>query len=117
MWPWSSSSGTVSVKVSDALQPQHVGDRLVVGEELDELRDAAVVAELLLDRLVAAQVADHQLEARDDERGLAGAAEQALELEVGVLGEDLPVGPEPDAGAGACPWPPARPCGSARTAA
>ena len=33
-----------------ALQPQDVGDRLVVGEELDELGDAAVVAELLLDR-------------------------------------------------------------------
>ena len=49
MWPLSSSSGTVSVKVSDALQPQDVGDRLVVGEELGELGDAAVVAELLLD--------------------------------------------------------------------
>ena len=47
-----------------ALQPQDVGDRLVGGEELGELRDAAVVAELLLDRLVAAQVADDQLEAR-----------------------------------------------------
>ena len=64
-----------------ALQPQDLGDRLVVGEELGELRDAAVVAELLLHRLVAAQVADHQLEARDDERRLAGAADQALQLE------------------------------------
>ena len=58
-----------------------VGDRLVVGEELGELRDAAVVAELLLDRLVAAQVADHQLEAGHDERRLPGPAEQPVELE------------------------------------
>ena len=35
-----------------ALDAQHLGDRFVVGQELDELRDAAVVAELLLDRVL-----------------------------------------------------------------
>lgn len=84
-----------------ALQAQDVGDRLVLGEEVDELADAAVVAELLLHHLGAAQVTDHQLEAGHDERRLPGAAEQPLVDEVGVLGEDLPVRPEPDPGAAA----------------
>jgi len=59
------------------------------------------VAELLLAHLRASEVADDQLEAGDDERRLLGPAEQAVELEGGVLGEDLAVRPEPDAGAGA----------------
>ena len=83
-----------------ALQPPDVGDRLVVGQEVGELGDAALVAELLLAHLRPAQVADDQLETGHDERGLLGAAEQPLELERGVLGEDLPVRPEADAGAG-----------------
>ncbi len=87
------------------LQPQHVGHGLVVGEELDELGDPPVVAELLLDRAAAlragaALVPDHQLEPGHDERRLSGTPEQTLELERRVLGEDLAVGPEPDAGAG-----------------
>ncbi len=82
------------------LQAHDLGHRLVVGQELDELGDATVVAELLLDGGVAAQVADDQLEAGHDERGLPGPAEQSLELEPRVLGEDLPVRPEADAGAG-----------------
>ena len=49
---------------------------------------------------VAPQVADHQLEPGHDERRLTGPAEQPLELERRVLGEDLPVRPEADAGAG-----------------
>ena len=77
-----------------------LGDRLVVGEVLGELRDAAVVTELLLDRGVATQVADHQLEARHDERRLSRPAQESVELEGRVLGEDLSVGPEPDVGAG-----------------
>ena len=40
-----------------ALQPEHLGDRLVVAEELAELGDPAVVAERLRDRLGTAQVA------------------------------------------------------------
>ena len=83
-----------------ALQAQDVGHRLAVGEELDELRDAAVVAELLLHHLRGALVADDELEARDDVRRLPGAADQAVHLEAGVLGEDLPVRPEADPGAG-----------------
>ncbi len=62
--------------------------------------DAAVVAELLLDRLRAAQVADHELEAGHDERRLAGPGDQLVVVERRVLGEDLPVRPEPDPGAG-----------------
>jgi hypothetical protein len=81
------------------LQPKDVGDGLAVGEELDELRDAAVVAELLLHHLRGPLVADHQLEPRHDVGGLAGAADQAVHLEPGVLGEDLAVRPEPDPGA------------------
>ena len=50
---WSSSTGTVSVKVPGALQPPHVGDGGVGREELDELGDAAVVLEDLLVRAVA----------------------------------------------------------------
>ena len=92
-----------------ALQPQDVGDRLVVGQELGELGDAAVVAELLLAHLRAAQVADDQLEAGHDERRLPGPAEQVLEDERRVLGEDLPVRPEPDPGAGPGPWRPGSP--------
>ena len=60
-----------------ALQAQHVGDRLVGGQELAELGDAAVVAELLLVRLVAAVVADDDLEAGHQERRLAGPGRRA----------------------------------------
>ena len=102
MCPLSSSSGTVSVNVSVPWSRRIAGDRLVVGEVLGELRDAAVVAELLLDRGVAAQVADHQLEPRHDERRLSRPAEEPVELEGGVLGEDLAVGPEPDRGCRSC---------------
>ena len=101
MWPCASSIGTVSVNVS--LPPRRITS--VTGSScariLGVLRDAAVVAELLLDRGLAPQVADHQLQAGHDERRLAGAAEQALELERRVLGEDLAVRPELDPGAGA----------------
>ena len=64
-----------------ALEAEDVGDRLARGEVVGELGDAALVEELLLDQLGAAEVADHQLEARDDVRRLPGAAEQALELD------------------------------------
>ena len=100
MCPLSSSSGTVSVNVSLPWSRSTDGDRLVVGQELGELGDAAVVAELLLDRVGTAQVADHELEPGHDERRLAGAGDQLVVDELGVLGEDLPVRPEPDPGAG-----------------
>ena len=82
-----------------ALEAEDVGHRLARGQVVGELRDAALVEELLLDRLGAAAVPDHQLESRDDVRRLPGSAEEALELDGGVLGEDLPVRPEVDAGA------------------
>ncbi len=71
----------------------------VGGQELAELRDAAVVPEALLDRLGTAQVADRDLQAGDDERGLPGSRDQLVEGELRVLGEDLPVRPEADPGA------------------
>ena len=54
----------------------------------------------LLARLVAPQVADRQLEAGHDEGRLAGPGDELVVAERGFLGEDLPVRPEPDAGAG-----------------
>ncbi len=76
-----------------ALQPQHVGDRLVGSEELAELGDAAVVAELLLVRLVTAPVADDDLKAGHEERGLASSRDELLIGELGALDEDLRIGP------------------------
>ncbi len=87
-----------------AAQPQDVADRLVRGEELAELADAAVVAEGRLLDLVALRqplVTHHDGEAGDEEGRLAGAAVQAFEGELGLLQEDLPVGPVADPGAGA----------------
>src|SRR5205085_9099526 len=59
-----------------ALQPQDAGDRLVLGQEVGELRDPALVAELLLAHLRTAQVADDQLQTGDDERRLLGPPEE-----------------------------------------
>ena len=58
----------------------------------------------------------HQLEAGHDERRLPGPRDQLVVDERRVLGEDLPVRPEPDAGAGDALLDPACPC-AARTAA
>ena len=105
MWPRSSRTGTVSLKVPCPVQPQHVADRLVRGEVLAELADAAVEAERLLGlaaRLAeAALVADDDGQAGHQEGGLAGALVQRLQGELGVLEEDLPVGPVAHPGAGA----------------
>ena len=79
--------------------PEHVGDRLTVAERPGELRDATVVADLLLEELRPAQVADDQLQPRHDVGGLPGPPDQALDLEPGVLGEGLAVRPELDPGA------------------
>ena len=84
-----------------ALQAQDRGHRLVGAEEVGELGDAALVLEALLDRLLAPQVADDDLEAGHDEGGLPSAREQLVEDVGGVAGEDLAVRPEPDAGAAA----------------
>ncbi len=90
-----------------ALQPPDVGDGGVGCQELGELRDAPVVDEGLLVRAVlprrarqAALVADDERQAGDEERGLAGAGDQLVVVERGVLEEDLPVGPVADARAG-----------------
>ena len=97
--------GHVAVDVEDrdrlgegagALEAPDVGDRGVGREELDEVGDAAVVLEDLLDRallagraLEPALVADDETQAGDEERGLPGAAEDGVVVELGVLEEDL----------------------------
>ena len=101
MWPWASSSGTVSVKVSAPCSRRisvtgSSGARKSANSAMPpSWRNFSSTG---VSR--AAQVPDHQLQAGDDERGLPGPPEQALELEGRVLGEDLAVRPEPDAGAG-----------------
>jgi hypothetical protein len=67
---------------------------------VDELGDAPVEAERLPHGLLAAEVLDVDAEAGHEERGLPRAAEQLLGEEGGAAGEDLPVGPVADAGAG-----------------
>jgi len=74
-----------------------IGHRGVGGEEVREVHDAAVVAELLRPRLLAARVGDADREAGDEEGRLPGPIEEILVAEAGALGEDLPVGPVPDA--------------------
>ena len=76
-----------------ALEPPHVGDGGVACQVVAELRDAAVVDEGLLDRLLAPLVADEQGQARHEEGRLARPPEQPLQVEVGLREEDLPVGP------------------------
>ena len=80
-----------------ALQPHDVGDRLVGGQELAELGDAAVVAERLGLDLLTALVADDELETGHEERGLTGAHDQLVVAVRGALDEDLGVGPVADA--------------------
>ncbi|GAA3215789.1 hypothetical protein GCM10020256_17590 [Streptomyces thermocoprophilus] len=86
-------------------EAEDVADGLVGGEELAELADAAVEAEGLL--ALAAALAETELVPDDDgqaghqEGGLPGALVERLQGELGVLEEDLPVGPVPHARAGA----------------
>ena len=100
MCPLSSSSGTVSVKVSVPCRRR----MSVTGSpwERNSTNSAMPPSWRNFSSTIseAALVADDELEARDDERRLPGAADQALQLEPGVLGEDLPVRPEADPGAG-----------------
>src|SRR6478672_1016165 len=93
--------GHVAVDVEDrnglgegagALEAPHVGDRGVGREELDEVGDAAVVLEDLLDRaLLAGRALEAALVADDETQA---GAEDGVVVELGVLEEDLPVGPE-----------------------
>ena len=53
--------------------------------------------------LGVALVADHDRQPGDQERGLLGAGVDLLEVDLGIGGEDLPVGPEPHARAGLGP--------------
>lgn len=88
MCPLTSRTGTVSVKVPEPSSLPHVGDRGVGREELDEVRDAAVVLEDLLDgallagrALEAPLVADDEAQPGDEEGGLAGTTEDGVVVE------------------------------------
>ncbi|MDH6587773.1 hypothetical protein M2161_006879 [Streptomyces sp. SAI-133] len=85
-------------------EAEDVVDRLVGGQVLAELADAAVEAERLLALAAALPqavfVTDDDGQAGYQERGLAGALVEVLQGELGVLQEDLPVGPVPHARAG-----------------
>ena len=100
MWPLSSSSGTVSVNESE---PCSRSTSVTGSSWLRNSQNSVMPPSWRndsVDRLVAAQVGERQLEAGDDERGLPGPGDQLVPGELRVPGEDLPVGPEPDPGAG-----------------
>lgn len=84
---------------------EDVADGLVGGQVLAEFADAAVEAEGLLALAAALAepvfVTDDDGQAGHQERGLAGALVQVLQGELGVLEEDLAVGPVAHARAGA----------------
>ncbi len=93
-----------------ALDAPDVGHGRVGGEELGELADAPLVVEHLLVRPVDPQgagqpplVADEDGQAGHEEGRLARPGAQRLVVELGVLDEDLPVGPVADPGARAGP--------------
>ncbi len=88
------------VEVTEPLQPQHVADGLVAGQELGELGDAAVEVELVLDALLVPAVDDRQGQAGHQERRLPQAHVDLVERDLGVGQEDLLVGPEAHACAG-----------------
>ena len=88
------------VEVTDAVQPDGVGHLLVGAQVLDVLSDPAVEPERLFDDLVAAFVVQCQREPRHQERRLPHAAAQLVERHLGVLEEDLTVGPVANSGAG-----------------
>lgn len=85
-------------------QAQDVADRLVLGEVLAEFADAAVEAEGLLGLALAVEpafVADDDREPRNEEGRLPCPLVERLQVELGVLEEDLPVRPVAHPGAGA----------------
>lgn len=86
-------------------EAEHVADRLVTGQVLAELADSAVEAERLLTLAAALTepelVTDDDGEPRDQESGLTGTLVEVVQGELGVLEEDLAVGPVAHARAGA----------------
>ena len=100
MWPFSSSSGTVSTNVS--LPWSRITS--VTGSSWARNSTNSVMPPSWRN-FSSTGVAPRRSRITSsrpghDERRLTGPAEQTLELERGVLGEDLAVRPEPDAGAG-----------------
>ena len=61
------------------------------------LRDAAGEPEGLADGFLTALVDDLERETGNEERGLPGTGGEFIHLELGALGEDLPIGPVADA--------------------
>ena len=116
-------------ELAGAGQPQHVGQRLTRRQVLAELADSPVEAELGFffrtggwsglrpppsrpppaelgsgpPAPARAVVADPDRQAGNEVGGLPGALHQRLEAPLRVLGEHLPVRPEPDPGAGHLP--------------
>ena len=83
MWPFAEHRHRLGERAR-APEPHVSVTGRVRGEEVDELGDAAVVAERLDDRLLGAEVLARDAEAGDQEGGLAGAAGQLVEREGGV---------------------------------
>ena len=93
------------LELAGAVQAPDVRDGRVGGEEVDELGDAAVVVEDLLMRARfprgagnPAFIPDRELQPGNQERGLPGPRGEVIVGELGVGGEDLPVGPVADPG-------------------
>jgi len=83
-----------------ALNANDIGDRRIGGQVVGELRDAAVVPELLGRRLFAALIGDDEFEPGHQEAGLAGALDQVRQGQLGAGQEDLPIGPVTHPGSG-----------------
>ena len=111
--PVGCSTGTVSVNVPRAGQAPGVGDRRHPSRGTRRTpRCRRRSGRTSRCARSCALVADDDLEPGHEERGLARARRELLELEGGVLREDLPVGPVADAGAGDAR---AAPCPSTRS--
>ena len=109
MWPLPSSTGTVSWKCPLPCSRStpvtgSSGARCSANSVMPPLKrrmlGGVVGSAARRRRRPAALVAQHDRQARDEERGLAGPPVQRLDVERGVLDEDLPIGPVADPGAG-----------------
>ncbi len=88
-----------------ALQTDHIGDLLILGEELHELPpDAALVPIAACSRLIREPfrpvIGDGDLQARHQERRLPSSAMQIVQCKVRALDEDLRIRPVADPSAG-----------------
>ena len=104
MWPRSSRTGTVSLKVPCPVRRSTSQTALSWARySQNSLMPPSKrkVSSLLPSPVQVPLVADDEGQAGHEEGGLAGALVERLQGELGVLEEDLPVRPVPHAGAGA----------------